>query len=803
MGAERGFHIGSEIDDATLKPTGVPFLYEPDHLTTHAVCFGMTGSGKTGLCLALLEEAARAGIPSLIVDLKGDLADLALTFPNLAPADFEPWIDPAEASRQGMTPAALAGATADRWKKGLEASGLGPGDIAALRARTEIAVYTPGSTAGRPVNVLGGFAPPAPSGEDDPEAIRSRISRAVTALLDFAQVSADPVTSPEAVYLSGSFERIWGRGEAVTLEGLIRDLSHPAVDKMGVMDLDDVFPRAKRMAAATALNALVAAPAFAAWTKGDPLDPARLLRSAAGRPRASVFYLAHLSDRERSFFLANLLASVVTWMREGSGSPSLKALVYIDEIFGYMPPHPANPPTKEPLLTLLKQARAFGVGVVLATQNPVDVDYKGLANTGTWLLGRLQTDNDRDRLLEGISGAAGGGFDRASIGRTLAALPPRTFVLHDAKEGRPRLFASRWAMSYLRGPLTKDEIRRLPEARQPEAEGAGPAPAVSSPERPGSPASSAAPMLPTGPSSAGGGLAVRPKIAEGIPERFAPAAAGDRLQPFLMASLRVVIEDAKAGVRESRRRTMVLTAEAADLAPDWARAREVSFDPLALVTAPPEGATYGAVPASWQRAATFKQASSSLKGWASANEAVAIFRNAALKIASNPGESRLEFEGRCRAEAERKSGEELRAYQSKVEEKARRLRAKVEKEELDVTRDQESAQLRKTQEAIGIGGAVLGALFGSRRSIGGAVLGAGSRHQMAQRAEAQVEKSKQEAEAAREELQAFEDEATAAVAGIERRWAAAASALTEDVLRPKKAAIEVTELAVLWAREIP
>lgn len=780
MPGSRRFHLGEEIDVASLAPAGLaaagrPFDYDPDHLTTHGVCFGMTGSGKTGLCVVLIEEAIRSGIPCLIIDPKGDLANLALTFPALQASDYAPWVDPAEASRRGMTVDSLAAAESERWRAGLAAAGLSGRDIAAMRAASEIAVFTPGSTAGRPVNVLGGFAPPSVSWEEDAELIRSRIVQTVAPILDLAGIDADPITSPEAIFLATAFERAWKRGERVTIESLIRELGHPGVDKLGVMDLDDLYPKPRRMETATALNALVAAPAFAAWTTGTSLDPAALLRSAGGAPRASIFYLAHLSDRERSFFVASLLASVVTWMRSRGGSSTLGALVYMDEIFGYLPPHPANPPSKAPLLTLLKQARAFGVGVLLATQNPVDVDYKGLANAGTWFLGRLQTDQDRERLIDGMSGAAGAGIDRATLGRLLSALPPRSFVVHDAREGRIRVVTSRWAMSYLRGPLTKEEIRKLPEARESD----------------GSITSSAA--------TARGDLVVRPVVPGGVSERFSVASTADAsLAPHLYASVRITFEDRKAGIREVRERTIALAAETSAASPDWALAQAPPATAASMTSVPPQGATYDPLPEAWQRSATFRQAASSLKGWLAANETLPVLRNPVLALVSKPGEARADFESRCRVEAGRRLDEDTRAYQSKMEEKSRRLCARVGKEEADVGRDVQEAQARKTQEAIGIGGSVLGALLGSRRSLGSSVLGASQRRRMSQRADAQVERSRMEAEAARAELEAFEGEARAALDGIQNRWAEAAGSIEETLLRPRKSAIEVLEIGVLW-----
>ncbi|MCA8924429.1 MAG: ATP-binding protein, partial [Planctomycetes bacterium] len=431
--------------------------YPTANLTTHGVIVGMTGSGKTGLGVVLLEEVLRSGTPALVIDPKGDMGNLLLTFPELAPAEFEPWIDPLEAARTGSSPAELAAELSARWRAGLAEWGLGADDVRRLREQVEFGIYTPGSRAATPLNVLGSLAAPAGAG---PEARLEEVQGLVGGLLGLIGVDADPLTSREHILLTNVIERAWSKGEDLDLARLIQQVQSPPLRKLGVFELETFYPAKDRLALAMRLNGLVANPAFAAWLEGEPLDPQRLLWTADGRPRASVIYLAHLSAEERQFVVALLLARVASWMQTLPGSSDLRALIYMDEVYGFCPPT-AMPPAKRPLLTLLKQARAFGVGVVLATQNPIDLDYKAMSNAGTWFVGRLQTERDQARVADAL---AGEGAAPAELRAQLAGLGKRTFLLRDPKAQRPRSFATRWALSYLAGPLTRAQLGRFAPA---------------------------------------------------------------------------------------------------------------------------------------------------------------------------------------------------------------------------------------------------------------------------------------------------------------------------------------------------
>ncbi|MEO1615656.1 MAG: ATP-binding protein [Planctomycetota bacterium] len=462
------FYLGRQYDLAKGELLDQLLLYDAKDLCTHAMCVGMTGSGKTGLCISLLEEAAIDGIPAICVDPKGDLANLLLTFPDLEPSDFAPWLEKQEATRQGKTVDELAAETADRWREGLASWGQSPERIAKLKDSVDVAIYTPGSTIGLPITVLKSFDAPPPEALDDVEAIGERVTGAVSGLLTLLSLDADPLTSPEHILLSSILSHQWRDGKDVKLAELIRLIQHPPIKRIGVVDLESFMPASERGKLAMRLNNLLASPAFASWLEGDGLSIDRLLYTPEGKPKLSILSIAHLDDGERMFFVTILLNEMVAWMRRQTGTSSLRAMLYMDEVAGYFPPV-RNPPSKPPMLTLLKQARAFGLGVTLATQNPVDLDYKGLSNIGTWFLGRLQTERDKARVLEGLEGAAvqsGQAFDRQEMEQTLAGLGKRVFLMNNVHDGVPVTFQTRWAMSFLSGPLARKQISQLMAPRK-------------------------------------------------------------------------------------------------------------------------------------------------------------------------------------------------------------------------------------------------------------------------------------------------------------------------------------------------
>ncbi|HET9952974.1 MAG TPA: DUF87 domain-containing protein, partial [Polyangiaceae bacterium] len=469
------FYLGRGLDRAGSATTE-PVLYPSKDLTTHGLCVGMTGSGKTGLCLGLLEEAAIDQIPVIAIDPKGDLGNLLLTFPNLSASEFAPWVDAAQAEREGISIEALAEREAARTRAGLAEFGQEPARIARLMQSVERVIYTPGSRAGRPLALLRSFSAPTQPAEREPELLRDRVQGIVSSLLSLAGIDADPLRSREHILLSQIFMQAFEASRDLSLPDLIRNVQKPSFTSVGVFELETFYPAKERLELAMSLNNLIAAAGAQALAQGEPLEIAELLRSKTGKPKLSILSIAHLNDGERMAFVTTVLSELIAWMRTQPGTSSLRALLYMDEIFGYFPPT-AAPPSKQPMLTLLKQARAFGVGVMLATQNPVDLDYKGLSNCGTWFIGRLQTERDKLRVLDGLEGAAasaGRAFDRSEMDRLLSGLRKRVFLMNNVHETAPRLVETRFTLSYLRGPVTRDEIKRL----MPASGGAAPSPAA-------------------------------------------------------------------------------------------------------------------------------------------------------------------------------------------------------------------------------------------------------------------------------------------------------------------------------------
>ncbi len=663
-----GLYLGRQVDPASGE-LGDRLDLDPADLLTHGLIVGMTGSGKTGLAIVLLEELLAQGVPVLAIDPKGDLGNLLLQFDDLEAASFEPWIDVEAARREGKDVATAARDTATAWKAGLAEWELGPEAIARLRRAHDAVVYTPGSGAGLPLNVLQSLQAPAVPFESAEEDLRDEIGGIVAGLLGLLRMDADPLQSREAILLSNLIEAGWRAGKGFGLEELIAAVADPPFDKLGALPVETVFPRKDREGLMLALNNLLAAPSFEAWREGEPLDVDRLLRAPDGRPRLSVVYTAHLRDEERMFVTALLLGKVKTWMRRQGGTSELRALVYMDEVFGYFPPHPRNPPTKQPLLTLLKQARAQGVGVVLATQNPVDLDYKGLANMGTWMVGTLQTEQDRDRLDDGLTGA---GLDRASVDRLLDATRKRVFLLHDVHRPAPSLLHSRWAMSYLRGPLTRDEIARLM---------AGRASAPTAPEKGGAP--SAPPVLPPP-----------------YQNLYLLQHGGPRADLHLLVKHVARYKGGGETVGVSAWPLGGATAAEALEAEPLAVAEE------SLATDPPAGLRYGSLP-EWLASDAEKVIEKALRQRLPDKLGVTVYVDPVTGERSEPGETREVFVERLRADGGGKAAE--------------KLRSELEKKKAALGERREEVEGRRQEKWFAIGKAVLKltGLGGRRRSASG------------------------------------------------------------------------------------
>jgi hypothetical protein len=795
--ADRGsFHLGNVVDPGTGKPGADKVVVGSSDLTTHGVVVGMTGSGKTGLAVVLIEEALLAGIPVLILDPKGDMANLALVFPDLAPASFRPWVSEAEASAAGMPVEEYAAKQATIWREGLESSGIGPERLQALRDAADVTVYTPGSTAGVPLNVVGSLNAPRLSWDTEAEALRDEIQSTVTSLLRLVGIEADPLASREHVLLANLVENAWRAGRDLDLGTLIAEIQSPPLRKLGVFELDQFFPPADRTKLAFTLNALVASPTFAAWGQGAALDPQALLFTPEGKARCSVVYLAHLSEEERQFVVTLVFSKLVTWMRSQAGTSDLRALAYMDEVFGFVPPS-ASPPAKKPILTIFKQGRAFGLGLVLSTQNPVDLDYKAMSNAGTWLVGRLQTENDKARVLEGLRSAAGG-TDVAALDKAIGALGKRQFLLVSAKSSEPRIFGTRWAMSYLRGPLTKEQVALLEQPA--DVLSAAPAkPAVASPPAP-----------PPAPELAHDETSVAPVVAAGTTVSFLdPAAAwgsevgvvpgSPKLRAFLAARVSLRYDDSAADVDEQEEFEAVYGPLDGGL--DLASEMQVDYDERDFGSDAPQNAAYVLPQAALDEPRFFASTAKEIQRHLVDRRPLELQRNRALKLVSRPGESEEEFAVRCDAAAQERADAETAKIRERLEAKRERLDKALEQAQRRVEELEVDERSRGANELIAGAGAVLGALLGGRRStrsISSAIGGAASRRGTTARVSQRKESAAEKAAGLQDDLTALEQEILDEITEIDERWQTTAAEIDTLQVRLEATDVRVLETRVVW-----
>ena len=758
--ADGELYLGSSLSD------GGKVLLAADHLTTHGVCLGMTGSGKTGLGVVVLEELARRGTPLLVVDLKGDMVDLLLTFPQLDGASFAPWLPAEEAAGDR---AAAAAAIAERWRNGLAGAGLGGADVAAVRSGVRWQLVTPGVASAAPLDILPSLAPPpAALGPDD---VQARVDGVVAALLSLVGRGGDPLTDRDHVLLASLVLDTWRRGEALDLAGIVRMVANPPLADLGALPLETFYPRDERMKLVLALNALLASPAFGAWTEGLPLTMDALLGTPQA-PRATIVALAHLDQRQRLFVLSLLLAELLAWTRRQPAASGLRALLYLDEVQGILPPHPANPPTKAPLLTLLKQGRAFGVGAWLATQNPVDLDYKAAGNAGIQVIGRLITERDRERALDGLGLRALP--DGSHADDVVAGLGKRQFVLVDVRAGeRVRTFSSRWAMCYLRGPVTLAELGPLVAAPTEDARTTSPAEASGRPQP--------------------------PVITTATTVAFDPEAGG-LLAPWLTIESRLRVERTSLDLSREQLETWWIPLDGGGDA-DW-EAAEVVAAPPALVDRPPAGASFPTT-APAGLAATLDHAERDFVAWR-ARRPVAVLAHPGLKLAAAPDETAEAFRLRCLETADRADDARQEAVRARFEKRTETVRRRLAREQDELDRDRAQLASRQAEEKLGLVEGLFSVLLGSRSLRSAAnkaaskARSAATKHRMRQRAEGSVTESENEIERLTAELEDLAEEMQDEI----DRIAAASEALAAQVetveIRPTRSQIEVAGLRLVW-----
>jgi hypothetical protein len=819
------FYLGKEYDPANQKRLDDLVLYDSKDLVTHAVCVGMTGSGKTGLCIDILEEAAMDGIPAIVIDPKGDLSNLLLLFPQLRPEDFRPWINEDDAARMGLTADQFAQGQAELWTKGLAEWQQNGARIQRLKDAADFVIYTPGSSAGLPISILTSFAAPDKSILEDGELLRERIATTATSLLVLIGIDADPIKSREHILLSTIINFAWFSGADLDLGSIIQQIQHPPVTRIGVMDLEGFFPATDRFTLAMQINNLLAAPGFSAWMEGEPLDIGSILHTPQGKPRVAVFSIAHLGDAERMFFVSLLMNQVLGWVRMQSGTTSLRAIVYMDEIAGYFPPV-ANPPSKQPMLTLMKQARAFGVGMVLATQNPVDIDYKGLANAGTWFLGRLQTERDKARVLDGLEGsaaAASAKFDRGAVDKMLSGLGNRIFLMNNVHDDTPRIIESRWALSYLRGPMTRNQIKMLTDAKKSvstatdnnSASGAAAresssaaVPTTTDPAPPSAAAPqsrrAAAPEVVTRSSNG----SQRPVLPPDIPQYFLPLRgappAGTTVlyKPMVLGSAKVYFNDPKSGVDLDQQVSYLAAVGSGPVAVDWDSAAAIGTTESDLEKDCSPGATFDPLPSGAGKGKSYEDWKKSFADMLYRMSRLELLKSDRLEQISRPGESERDFRVRlvqaAREERDRIAEKLRQKYAPRVAAMQERLRRAEQAVEVQAAQAREA----KLSTAMSFGSAVLGAFLGKKtfsatnvNKAASAVRGVGR----SAKESGDVTRANETVEAVKQTMAELEAQFQAEVSAAAARVDPATERFEEISVKPKKTSIAVRAVVLAWA----
>ena len=813
------FYLGRINDPATGETGDEILLYDPDDLTTHALVVGMTGSGKTGLCIDLLEEAALNNIPALMIDPKGDITNTLLHFPELLPSDFAPWVNADQARREGKSVEEVAEKTANLWRNGLSGWDIGPDRIQALKESVRFSIYTPGSDAGFPISILASLAAPDIPWEGNEELLREQISGTVIALLGLTgMVDIDPVQSREHILLANIFEYAWSRGKDLDLGELIMQTQSPPFEKLGFFEVDTFFPEKDRFKLAMKLNNIVAAPGFQSWLEGDALDIEQLLYDSDGRARHTIFYIAHLNEDERMFFVTLLFSTVETWMRTKRGTGSLRALIYFDEIFGYLPPV-GNPPSKEPMLRMLKQARAFGVGLMLATQNPVDVDYKAMSNAGTWMIGKLATQQDKERLLDGLASAAGGGLDRKEYDELISALGKRVFLLRNVHEKRPALFQTRWAMNYLAGPVTRTQIPALNKLA-----GHGlsePSPVPSGPPRempvtvPAAAQEGATPVSDPEPELQLPGTSTRPAVPTNIGEYFLPATLtlsdavrqkgrtipvgaeeyGFLYRPLLLAQAYVQFSNRKYDLDQEIQVAALVEEPSRRGNVRWEDFRMEAVDSRSLERQPGSQSRFVSLEQPLADGRTIRTMRSDFADWIYREVTAQVKANETLDVYAGPEVDEETFRRMCAEAAEEKEDIEIDKLDARYQRKIDSAQKKLTREERELREDEAALSRRKGEEYSSYAETALGFFgLGRKRSVSSAM----SKRSRTARAAEDVEESIEEIAELKGDLADLREELQAELEEIEEKWAEIAADVTEIPVSPYKKDIDVDLFGVAW-----
>jgi hypothetical protein len=776
------FYLGSEYNIEKQEITGEHINYDARDLTTHAVCIGMTGSGKTGLCICLLEEAAIDKVPAIIIDPKGDITNHLLHFPELQPEDFLEWINIDDARRKNLSKEEYAKQVSQTWKKGLEDWGINKERIENLAKSVDFTIYTPGSSTGIPINILSSLEVPKIT---DRETLTNLITGTVRALLELLKISSDPIRDKEGILLSAILQHYWSLGESLSLEKLIQAVQNPPFNRLGVFDLDTFYSSDKRLDLALAINSLIASPSFTEWLTGDPLDISKLLYTEDGKPRHSIFSLSHLSDEERMFFVTLILERISSWIQQQSGTTSLRGIIYFDELFGYMPPV-ANPPSKTPLLRLLKQGRAYGLGVVLTTQNPVDLDYKGLTNTGTWFIGKLQTDRDKNRVLEGLEGVSplSSISNEIDYGKIIGALGSRVFLLHNVHDNAPKIFHTRWAMNYLRGPLLGGQIKKLMLGKKDQ--------------------------ITTRKSITKKDFVATPPTIDPSIEQFyidvnnlvyinKPDSIPGKIQlvPTLLLKYSVRFFDKKRDIDKIEKH-WAITPEPNNLGEiDWSQIE--TLDSRLIYDKPiysEENLVYHEIPDSYNTKKELRDYRDKLSEFLYRNKSYSISTHPSLKISQEQEESKAGFLMRVKQAAREERDQEIDKLEKKYDTKLDSINSKINKLTSSLSSEEAEYDARKREEIFGIGETVLGVLLGRRRTTG--ITTASRRRRMTTQTKHKIEETSKEIEELKKEMSELEQELEEQVQEITDKWDNVEDKIEEYKINPRRTDIDVDEPKLAW-----
>ncbi|MBI9044926.1 MAG: ATP-binding protein [Anaerolineaceae bacterium] len=808
---ENVFYLGRSFDMAKGEITENPVLYDPSDLTTHAIVTGMTGSGKTGLCVGLLEEAALQGIPAIVIDPKGDLTNLLLHFPDLKPTDFEPWLDPSDVKKSGKDLASYSEEISNLWRNGLADWNLGSKEIGELSKAVDFDIYTPGSSSGNPINILSSFQSPKLDWNENSEILREKISSIVTALLTLVGMDdIDPLKSREHILLSNLIENSWSQGKSMDLMELILQVQNPPIERLGAFPVERFFPEKDRFELAMLLNNFLASPTFQTWMEGDHLDIAKIFYDKNGKARHSIFYIAHLNESERMFFVTLLLAAVETWMRQQRGTSGLRALVYFDEIMGYLPPV-KNPPSRVVLLRMLKQARAFGVGLLLATQNPADINYKALSNAGTWIVGRLQAEKDKERLLDGLT-SAGGGKSRAQLDKLITKLKKRVFLIHNVHEKESDVFHTRWVLNYLAGPMTRSQIPSLRDLIGKSDKGEDKGFSKAEMDSPGESVeekktrsskkakdvdsifSTTPPAIPSGfqefylPNELTvNEAASRRKITvKTQPEGFVYRAA-------LLAQAEVRYISRKFDFQHDRKLTCLVEDSSRNRI-DWEEFSSRFFEDQSLAEHPLPEASFDQVPGWLSDGKKLKSYETDFKDWVYRTGALKIKVNEKLNVYQSPDDSDTDFEAACENAMGNLVEAELDKLEDTFEKKVERVTQRISKQKLEV-KEQESELSQRRMEELGKGAEVILSLFSNRKKSISSSL---TKRRMTAQAKEELEQELLELQLFEKDLLELKKEKEDEEEEIKEKWRQILGEVTEVPISPYKKDIFLEYFTVVW-----